>query len=174
MRRVLIGLALVLTAVPAGAQTIAKNIANCGNDNVDISIAACTAILRAKPISTDWLLAAYFGRGLSYRDKGLQDLAIADFTSAIALKPKLQTLANLHSGIAMAYISKHLYAESIASSSKVIELKPDDAAGYQLRGYAYELSGQRDKAIADYRIALKFNPDAENVKQALTRLGVAP
>jgi tetratricopeptide (TPR) repeat protein len=175
MRRALIGLALMLAAMPAGAQIAGKTIDNCGNKNVDISIAACTAMLTAKPVmSTDWRLAAYYARGQSYSEKGLEDRAIADFTSAMALRPELQTLVNLQGSISMSYIRKHLYAESIASSSKMIELKPDDADGYQLRGYAYELDGQRDQAIADYRTTLKFHPDAENVKQALTRLGVTP
>jgi len=176
MRRVLIGLALVLAAMPAGAQTAEKNIAKCDSENLDISIAGCTAMIQAKPaMSAEWQLAAHYNRGLGYAKKGLQDLAIADFTSAIALKPRPETLANLHGAIGLAYFHKQLYAECIVYASMMIELQPNkDAAGYRVRGYAYELSGERDKAIADYRMALKFDPDAENLKAALSRLGVTP
>jgi tetratricopeptide (TPR) repeat protein len=176
MRCIMIGLVLVLAAMPVRAQTLEKNIANCGNDNDDISIAACTSILKAKPpVSEEWRLAAYYARGNAYRDKGLEDLAIADFTRAIALKPAdIKILANLHGAIGWSYYRKKLYAECIAYTSKMIALNPDEGGGYQLRGSAYELSDQRDKAIADYRMALKFNPGAENVKAALIRLGVTP
>ena len=172
MRGGLIALALMLATVSAGAAQ--DDTDDCGDDNFDVSIDACTAILRSKQAIPEWRLAAYFSRGLSYLDKGLQDRAIADFNSAIALKPKLETLANLHGGIAKAYLSKHSYAESIASSSKMIALQPGSSTGYRLRGYAYELSEQRDKAVADYRAALKLDPGAENLKQALVRLGAAP
>ena len=176
MRRVLIGLALVLVATSASAQTTEKNIAKCGSENVNISISACTAMLQAKPAtSAEWRLAAYYARGLNYSEKGLYDLAIADFTNAIALKPRPETLANLHGAIGLAYLHKQLYAECIVYTSRMIELQPNkDATGYRVRGYAYELSEQRDKAIADYRMALKFDPEAENLKAALIRLGVTP
>jgi tetratricopeptide (TPR) repeat protein len=175
MRRVLIGLALVLAAIPASAQTSAKNIANCGNKNADISIAACTAMLQAKPaMSMEYRQGAYFTRGNAYDGKGLEDLAIADFTSAMALKPDPETLANLYLARGFASYHKSLFAQSIADFSKMIVLKPDYADVYKLRGGAYELSGQLDKAIADYRTALKLEPDAKAVKDALSRLGVAP
>ena len=176
MRRALIGMTLVLVAMSANAQTIEKNIAKCGNENANVSISACTAMLQAKPaMSSERRLAAYYGRGSAYLfAKKDYDRAIADFTNAIALKPDTEILSHLHAGIGMAYSHKQLFAESIASASKAIELKPDESIGYRVRGYAYELSGQRDKAIADYRMALKFDPDAENLKAALIRLGVTP
>jgi tetratricopeptide (TPR) repeat protein len=176
MRRILIGMALVLVAMSASAQSIEKNIAKCGSKNVDISISACTAMLRAKPaMSPKWQLAAYFMRGNAYLfGKKDYDRAIADFTSALVLEPDTENSPQFHAGIGMAYLHKQLFAESIASTSKAIELKPDESGGYRVRGYAYELSGQRDKAIADYRMALKFDPEAENLKAALIRLGVTP
>jgi tetratricopeptide (TPR) repeat protein len=175
MRSILIGMALVLVATSASAQTIEKNIAKCESENVAIRISGCTAMLRAKPaMSSEWRLAAYFRRGNAYLfDKKDYDRAIADFTNALALEPDTET-SHLHAGIGMAYLHKQLFAESIASASKAIELKPDESTGYRVRGYAYESSGQRDKAIADYRMALKFEPEAENLKAALIRLGVTP
>ena len=83
-------------------------------------------------------------------------------------------MSGLHAAISLYYYNKHLFAECIASASNVIALKLDAAMGYRLRGSAYEQTGERDKAIADYRMALKFDPDAENLKDALSRLGVTP
>jgi lipoprotein NlpI len=177
MRHILIALILVLAMVPARAQDTEENVANCGNTHDDeLIISGCTGLLQAKPeISTDWQIIAYFGRGNAYSHKGLQDLAIADFTNAIALKPDDTTiLAHLHGAIGLAYYRKHLYAESITNISTMITLKPDEGIGYVRRGSAYELSGQRDKAIADYRMALKFYPNDRILKTSLTRLGVNP
>ena len=71
-------------------------------------------------------------------------------------------------------ITKNISSECIASASKAIAIAPNMAMGYRLRGCAYEETEQSDKAIADYRIALKIDPDAENLKAALSRLGVTP
>jgi tetratricopeptide (TPR) repeat protein len=175
MRRVLIGLALVLAAMPARAETMDKKMIRCGSENAKISISGCTAVLQAKPAAPDhWRLAAYIYRGKSYQGKGLEELAFADFTSALALNPDTDGLIGLHAAISLYYYKKNLFAECIASASKVIALEPDMAMGYRLRGSAYEQTGERDKAIADYRIALKIDPDAENLKAALSRLGVPP
>jgi tetratricopeptide (TPR) repeat protein len=177
MRRFLIGLALVLVAMPVEAQIVTEKAdANCSSDDVDVSISACTAILRSKTTMSDlFRLAAYYRRGLSYSKKGLQDRAIADFKNAIALKPAPETLVNLHGAIAMAYYREQHFAECIAVATQVIAMQPNGAAiGYRLRGTAYEFSEQPDKAIDDYRAALKFDPDSPNLKAALSRLGATP
>jgi tetratricopeptide (TPR) repeat protein len=175
MRHVLIGLVLVLAVTPARAETMDKKMIRCGSEDAKISISGCTAVLQAKPAAPDhWRLAAYIYRGKSYQGKGLGELAFADFTSALALNPDADGLTGLHAAIAYYYYNKHLFAECIASASKVIALEPNMAMGYRLRGSAYEMTEQRDKAIADYRMALKIDPDAENLKAALSRLGVTP
>jgi len=48
---------------------------------------------------------------------------------------------------------------------------PDD---YYLRGVTHERQGKKDKAIADYRAALKLNSNHEGSKDSLKKLGVAP
>jgi lipoprotein NlpI len=86
MRHVLIGLALVLAAMPATARTMdhGPNMIKCGSEDVKISIAGCTALLQAKAaVPDDWRLAAYIYRGQSYQKKGLEELAFADFTNAL-------------------------------------------------------------------------------------------
>ena len=74
MRHVLIGLALVLAAMPATARIMDKNMIKCGSEDVKISIAGCTALLQAKPaVPDDWRLAAYIYRGQSYQKKVLKN-----------------------------------------------------------------------------------------------------
>ena len=166
---------MVLAAVPASAQTVDKFTSNCESKDIDLSISGCSAMLQAKPAMTPkFRLAAYMTRGLGYHNKGLEDQAIADFTSAVALKPGVDTLATLLSARGMAYYGKTLYPQSIADFSETITLKPDYADAYKMRGSAYQMNGQLDNAIADYRAALKLDPDAQGVKDVLKRLGAEP
>ena len=63
----------------------------------------------------------------------------------------------LHS--AYARYRKGDWAGAIADCTKVIELKPDLAAGYHGRGDAEAAKGDMDGAIADYTKALELKPD---------------
>ena len=38
----------------------------------------------------------------------------------------------------------------------------------------FERQGNKDKAITDYRTALKMNPNHQGAKDALKKLGLAP
>ncbi len=51
------------------------------------------------------------------------------------------------------------YDAQIADYDEAIRLKPDYAAAYNNRGFAYNEKGQYDRAIADYDKAIRLNPD---------------
>ena len=54
------------------------------------------------------------------------------------------------------------------------ETKGRQAILYDIRGSDYENEGQRVKAIADYRAALKLDPDNNDAHLGLQRLGASP
>jgi lipoprotein NlpI len=96
MRRVLIGLILVLAAMPAWAQTRDEYIANCESKDVDLSLRGCTGMLQLKPQMTpEFRLAAYFSRAMRYHSKGLEDQAIADYRTALKLDPDAQSVKDV-------------------------------------------------------------------------------
>jgi Trypsin-like peptidase domain len=66
-------------------------LAACLNSNVpaDVAIAACSSAIRSGEIEGTALIAAYFKRGIRYDDKEYLDRAIADYSEAIRLNPKL-------------------------------------------------------------------------------------
>jgi tetratricopeptide (TPR) repeat protein len=78
-------------------------------------------------------------------DKVLSGLAAGDETSALAAAQAWQRLER--------------YQESIPVLEKLAAAHPDQAPTGFLLGAAYERSGQRDKAVDEFRRVLKVDPD---------------
>jgi tetratricopeptide (TPR) repeat protein len=110
-------------------------------------------------------------RGLAHYQKSEYDLAIADFSEAIRLKPT-DTVA--YGNRAGAYLKKGNYDQAITDFSQAIRLDPRDWVSYSNRGYAHELQGKPDLAIEDYKAALAIDPSLKNETEALDRLSKAP
>jgi tetratricopeptide (TPR) repeat protein len=87
--------------------------------------------------------------------EGESDKAIADYTEAIRLDPKL-AMAYCNRGVA--YGSKGEYDKAIADCTEAIRLDPKLDLAYELRGLAYGSKGEYDKAIADYTEAIRLDP----------------
>jgi tetratricopeptide (TPR) repeat protein len=174
VRKTAIGFVLMLSVLPAWAQT---DIERCLGHDTEVSISGCTAVIlsKGKGLPNFLLQDAYRRRGLVYlQQKKLYDEAIADLTSTIALKPEPQDMAVAYTLRGIAYYMKHLFDKAIADTTQAIAIAPDYADAYNVRGQAYELAGQPDKAIADYRTVLKIEPNTKNAKDGLTRLGGKP
>jgi len=128
MRRILIGLALALIALPAWAQSEAdENWWKCNGDDPDFIIAGCSALIQSNLNSTSNhlvntyanLLDEHYNRGNAYLHKGFYDQAIADFTQVIALEPDLAVPYN---GRAWAYHLKGQDAKGLPDANKAIAL----------------------------------------------------
>ena len=177
MRKILIGLAFALTAMPASAQTMNENIANCRSKlSPDVQIAACTALLSDMHTPRVFWEPVHTARGLAYSKKGLEDRAIADYTAAISAAMPGVEVSSIYEMRGQSYYNKRMFAESIADYSKAIALGQhgDLADLYKLRASAYQMNHQIDKAIADYRKALQLEPGAQAVKDVLKSLGATP
>ncbi len=62
----------------------------------------------------------------------------------------------------------------MADYAKAIELNPNFAKAHYGRGLAYEKTGDRVKAIGDYRKVLEIDPSNQYAKEDLKRMGVKP
>ncbi len=104
MRVPLVGLLLLFIFVnPTTSQAL--DAADCVNARGHNQIQACSRIIKSrkafgKPISKSTLARFYGFRGFAYEKKGEYDRAIADYTKAIALKPKS---ANAYTNRGLAY-----------------------------------------------------------------------
>ncbi len=62
------------------------------------------------------------------------------------------------------------YDEALAELTRAIELQPLNVEAYHNRAVIYERRGEPEKAVADYRTAVRYNPQYEPSQQALVRL----
>ena len=98
----------------------------------------------------------YYTWGNTKYDLGDYKGAIADYDSAIRLKPD-HAKAYYNRGTAKGKLGQHLAA--IADYDSAIRLKPDLAAAYNNRGIAKHDLGQHFAAIADFDSAIRLKPD---------------
>jgi tetratricopeptide (TPR) repeat protein len=99
---------------------------------------------------------SHINQGEAYLKQGKYPEAIAEFTKAIILDPKLAVAYN-NRGIAFYNLEKNV--EAIADCTKAIELDPKLAAAYNNRGLAY-LDGLKKypEAVADFTKAIELDP----------------
>jgi len=99
--------------------------------------------------------AFHFYRGNTYYHLDKHDLAIADYSIAIELRPDW---VEVYVNRGFAYNDKGKCDLAIADYDKAIRLRPDLAGVYYNRGLAYDDKGEYDLAIADYDRAIKLKP----------------
>jgi tetratricopeptide (TPR) repeat protein len=107
------------------------------------------ALIRRYPKSA----SGYQIRAGVYENIGDYDKAIADYTEAIRLDPKLKEAYEKRAALYKEH--KGDYGKAIADYTEVIRLDPDDMK-YFNRAEAYEHKGDHDKAIADYTEAIRL------------------
>jgi len=126
---------------------------------VEPRIEACTRLI-AKGGSNDDLAAAYAARADAYlwhigaaRKSRHAELAIADYTEAIRLRPRDP---DLYLARARAYEGLERWGDAIADYTAALELKPDYFDALLLRGLAYEKINAFDRALMDYNRAIEI------------------
>ena len=121
----------------------------------DKAIVACDALIGGKVADKSVLATHYNNRGRAYGSLGKNDKAIADFTKAIELDPKLAR-AYLYRGIVYKMTSK--YDNALADLNKAASLNPKSAMTFFNLAEVYAAKGMSDKAIADYTKVIAIDP----------------
>jgi lipoprotein NlpI len=107
------------------------------------------------PVMTSCVIMSYL-RGNVYLTGGSNDLAVAQYSNAIAGKPDF-SLA--YYGRGNAYEAEANDESAIADYSKALELQPDMAQTLNNRGNIYVKKGNDDKALADFDKAISLKPN---------------
>jgi tetratricopeptide (TPR) repeat protein len=97
-----------------------------------------------------------FSLGRALARKGLSREAVAEFTIAVELDPKL---AAAWSDRGVAYTNMGKWDQAIADYSKAVELNPKDADAWHNRASAHAVLAQWDKAAADSAKAVDLRPE---------------
>ena len=100
-----------------------------------------------------------FERGVDAMRGQNYDLAIAEFSEVIWLKPKY---AAAYNNRGWAYAHKGDWVKAIADCNEAIRLNHNSVTAYYNRGITYQNKGDYDKAIADYSEAIRLKPDSVN------------
>ena len=96
------------------------------------------------------LVNKYYARGIAASEKGEIELAIEDYTEAIALNPEF---AEAYYQRGLAYSKKSEIELAIVDYTQAIALKPDYADAYYHRSKAWLHLGETEKAKADMQTA---------------------
>src|SRR5262245_31160869 len=117
---------MILFVQPAWAQGASDSL-TCETASGDIALNSCGRLIASKRHRGRDLAKLYFYRGNAYHAKEDYGRAIADYSEAIRLVPKLPTLL-YNRGIA--YLSNEDYDRAIADFSEAIRLDPKNARIY--------------------------------------------
>jgi tetratricopeptide (TPR) repeat protein len=121
----------------------------------DLAVVACTKEINSGIWKGLNLAVKYFNRGNAYRQKGDNDRAIADYTQAIAIDPKM---ANSYYNRGGLYRERGDNDRAIVDYTQAIGIYPKDADFYYNRGNAYLQKGDNDRAIVDYTQTIALDP----------------
>lgn len=148
-----------------------RGIANRMKGEYDKAINDFESIRRSNPrfaaINTQ-LQIAFNSRGLEAFNKKEFKKAFDDVSAAIQVDPQSPTPYINRCAIYL-YAWKQ-YDEAIADCSSAIRLATRSSSAYSHRGYAYEMTNSRERAIADYKKALDIDPQNQTARTHLNRL----
>jgi tetratricopeptide (TPR) repeat protein len=151
--------AFAFAATSAGAQQSRDWKWCSSDDDPDLSIRGCTALIKSGRESRSSLALDYYNRGNSYLQKEDNDDAIADYTEVIRLDPKNVCVPCTYNGRASAWSAKGDFDRALADYNQAIRLDPKDAKFPFNRGVAWWfLKQDPDRAMADFTQAIRLDP----------------
>ena len=112
---------------------------------------------------------ALFIKGLYYNYTGDKKKAIGFFDNCLALD---YTFMFAYREKAIALYDQGKYEEALAVLDKAVTLQNNFDEGYYWTGRCLEKLNKPTEAIEQYKIALQYDPEFVEVKDALARLGV--
>ena len=159
MRPVSVLLALLLVSSLIAQAAEPQRAPQCGDElnNPELTISVCTRLIEFGGLDRANLAKAYFTRGTEWAGQGQHQRAIADFSVAIELDPKL---AGVHMNRALSYSERGEHDLAIEDYTAAIALAPKDAAAYQGRAVEWTVKGDYARALADYEALLGLEPQS--------------
>ena len=118
-------------------------------------INACTELINSNGGNDENRALVHLQRGSMYRRLGKFELALVDFSESLRHDP---TSAEAYTGVGNAYRGLKLWGSAIAAHTESLRLK-QDATTYNNRGNVYQDMMDNTRAIADYDMSIKLDPN---------------
>ena len=110
----------------------------------------------------------YYNLGLYYQESGQIDKALSNYQMILEIQPDdVNTLYNL-GYVNLVYIQD--FEKAVDYFTRVIENAPTYAEAYYNRAYTYEMLGNKNMAVADYKKTLEIKTNYTKAIEALNRL----
>ncbi|MCD4784257.1 MAG: tetratricopeptide repeat protein [Candidatus Eremiobacteraeota bacterium] len=118
-------------------------------------------------------IQALFARAGAYAARNETTKIIVDLKKVLSIDPKnkkakTELIKALYEQ-GMKYEQEEKYRKAIPAYDNIIKLDPKAVDAYRLRGGAYSRMGQLNRAVGDFKAALKLNPEHVETKQDLSR-----
>jgi tetratricopeptide (TPR) repeat protein len=163
-------LLMVGMATPAAAGNADGSAACDPTAAPELRIRGCSDLIRSGDVVGNALADAYITRGDAYAETSDHAGAIADYDAAIGLgeeraarvgadgddRDARRDLANAYYKRGSFHVWRNAdFARGIADLDQAIRLDPDLVDAYKARGWAYQASGDYDRANIDYEEAVQ-------------------
>jgi hypothetical protein len=109
----------------------------------------------------------HLNQGVSLYESGKYEEAVAEYTKAIELDPKL---AAAYYNRGLAYFKMKQYDSALADFNKTLELNPKSSTAWVGRGISLEGLGKYKEALEAYNKALELDPNDQTAKKNKDRL----
>jgi tetratricopeptide (TPR) repeat protein len=164
-------------AAPAAVTVIGSGLARMCYEHSESSgtsiqsIGDCDRALKEEALSSRDRAATFVNRGILHMRARRIEAAIADYESAIKVKPDLAE-AYINKGIALVH-ARGRDSEAVNMITHGLALNPiRPEVAYYTRGVAHEMLGNTRAAYDDYRQAAALKPEWAEPKAQLKRFSV--
>lgn len=159
-----------VTIIGGGDAEACARAALTGKSDVKFEV-LCTSALQTEFMDTRDRAGTYINRGVLKLRRLNWDAAMADFDSAVRIKPDMGE-AYVNRGAAL--IGQHKFDTGLADINRGIQLGAEEPAkAYYNRALAYEGLGDVKSAYFDYQRAVELSPDWAAPKEQLVRFKVS-
>ena len=131
------------------------------------AVAICSGALAEPELSDDVRAQLFNTRGELYCAMRQYDLAIADQSEAIRLRPNFPDAYMARGGC---YVGKHDLKAALADYDQTIRLAPKKGGYYQTRGALRIWAGDPDGALTDYNQVIRLAPATPGLVDQRARL----
>lgn len=136
-----------------------------GAQNYELALSTFNDILKSNPKSIDALVAI----GGTYQAMGEQDKAINKMKEVLKTEPKNEIALWV---LAKASHDKGDDTQALDFAKKLEASSPSNLDAYFLVGQIYEKRGEKSLAKTEYQKILQFDPESNEAKTAILRLGL--